>query len=51
MNLSRLDPKLIVLAAAVIVIIALFAWLYMRNRRNKSPACDKSSAPSTTAQS
>jgi hypothetical protein len=41
MNLSRLDPrlldpKLIVLAAAVIVIIALFAWLYARNRRSKT---------------
>ncbi len=36
MNLSRLDPKLLVLAAAVIVIIALFAWLYMRNRRIKT---------------
>jgi hypothetical protein len=28
-----LDPKLIVLAAAVIVIIAVLAWLYVRNRR------------------
>ena len=36
MNLNRLDPKLIVLAAAVIVIIALFAWLYARNRRSKT---------------
>ena len=36
MNLSGLDPKLIVLAAAVIVIIALLAWLYMRNRRSKT---------------
>ena len=36
MNLSRLDPKLIMLAAAVIVIIALFAWLYARNRRGKT---------------
>jgi len=41
MNLGRLDPrlldpKLLVLAAAVIVIIALFAWLYMRNRRMKT---------------
>jgi hypothetical protein len=36
MNLSALDPKLIVLAAAVIVIIALLAWLYMRNRRSKT---------------
>jgi hypothetical protein len=36
MNLSWLDPKVIVLGAAVIVIIALFAWLYMRNRRSKT---------------
>ena len=36
MNLSRLDPKLLVIAAAVIVIIALFAWLYARNRRSKT---------------
>jgi hypothetical protein len=36
MNPSGLDPKLIVLAAAVIVIIALLAWLYMRNRRSKT---------------
>jgi hypothetical protein len=36
MNLSWLDPKLLVIAAAVIVIIALFAWLYARNRRSKT---------------
>jgi hypothetical protein len=34
MNLNLLDPKLIVLAAAVILIIALVAWLYVRKRRN-----------------
>jgi hypothetical protein len=34
MNLSLLDPKLIVLAAVVILIIALLAWLYMRKRRS-----------------
>ena len=33
MTLNMLDPKLIVLAAAVIVIIAVLAWLYVRNRR------------------
>jgi hypothetical protein len=33
MNLSLLDPKLIVLAAAVIVIIVVAAWLYVRKRR------------------
>jgi hypothetical protein len=36
MNLSLLDPKLIVLAAVVILIIALLAWLYMRKRRSKT---------------
>jgi len=34
MNLNLLDPKLIVLAAVVIVIIAGLAWLYMRKRRS-----------------
>src|SRR5512140_2639930 len=34
MNLNLMDPKLIVLAAAVILIIAVLAWLYMRKRRS-----------------
>jgi hypothetical protein len=34
MNLSLMDPKLIVIAAAAIVIIAAFAWLYVRKRRS-----------------
>jgi hypothetical protein len=34
MNLSLTDPKLMVLAAVVIVIIAVLAWLYVRKRRN-----------------
>jgi len=34
MNLNLLDPKLIVFAAAAIVIIALLAWLYVRRRRS-----------------
>jgi hypothetical protein len=33
-NLNLLDPKLIVLAAAVILIIAVLAWLYLRKRRS-----------------
>ena len=33
MNLNLLDPKLIVLVAVVIVIIAVAAWLYVRKRR------------------
>jgi hypothetical protein len=34
MNLNPLDPKLIVLAAVVILIIAVLAWLYVRKRRS-----------------
>jgi|SRR5579864_151404 len=34
MHPNLLDPKLIVLAAAVILIIAALAWLYMRQRRS-----------------
>jgi hypothetical protein len=33
MNPNLLDPKVIVLAAAVILIIALVAWFYVRKRR------------------
>jgi hypothetical protein len=36
MNLNLLDPKLIVLVVAVILIIAVFALLYMRKRRSKT---------------
>jgi hypothetical protein len=36
MNLSLTDPKLIVLVAAVILIIAVLALLYVRKRRNTS---------------
>jgi hypothetical protein len=34
MNLNLLDPKLIGLVAAVIVILAVLAWLYVRKRRS-----------------
>ena len=34
MNLNLLDPKLIVIAGAVILIIAVLAWLYVRKRRS-----------------
>jgi len=34
MNLNLLDPRLIALVAAVIVILALVAWLYVRKRRS-----------------
>ena len=33
MNLDLLDPKLIVLAALVILVVAVLAWLYVRKRR------------------
>src|ERR1039457_3963491 len=36
MNPDLLDPKLIVLTAAVIVIVAVLVWLYVRNRRRTS---------------
>jgi hypothetical protein len=34
MNMNLMDPRLIALAAAVIVIIAVVAWLYARKRRS-----------------
>jgi ABC-type nickel/cobalt efflux system permease component RcnA len=34
MNLNLMDPKLIVLAVALILIIAVGAWLYVRKRRS-----------------
>jgi hypothetical protein len=34
MNLNLLDPKLIALAAVVILVIAGLAWLYVRRRRS-----------------
>ena len=34
MNLNLTDPKLIVPAAAVILVIAVLAWVYMRRRRS-----------------
>jgi hypothetical protein len=33
MNLNLMDPKLIALAAAVVVIVAVVIWLYVRKRR------------------
>ena len=33
MNLNLLDPKLIVLTAVVILVIAVLAWLYVRKRK------------------
>src|SRR5580704_4299122 len=33
MNLNLMDPKLIMLAGVVILVIAVLAWMYMRKRR------------------
>jgi len=33
MNLDLLDPKVIVLVAALVVVAAILVWLYVRNRR------------------
>jgi hypothetical protein len=45
MNLNALDPKLIVLAAVVILIIAGAAWLYMRKRRSTTADLRKKFGP------
>ena len=36
MNLSLTDPKLIAVAIAVILIVAVLAWLYVRKRRSRT---------------
>jgi hypothetical protein len=41
MNLDMLDPKVIVLAAALIVIAATVVWLYLRNRRRATAGLRK----------
>src|SRR6202162_6313972 len=45
MNLNLLDPKLIVLAAVVILIIAVLAWLYVRRRRSTTAELRKKIGP------
>jgi hypothetical protein len=45
MNLNALDPKLIVLAAVVILIISGAAWLYMRKRRSTTADLRKKFGP------
>jgi hypothetical protein len=45
MNLSVLNPKLIALLAALIVIFAVVAWLYVRNRRNTTAGMRKKFGP------
>ena len=36
MNLNLMDPKMIVVAVAVILVIAVVAWLYVRKRRSRT---------------
>jgi len=45
MNLSVLDPKLIALFAVLIVILAVLAWLYIRNRRSTTADMRKKFGP------
>jgi hypothetical protein len=45
MNLDLLDPKLIALAVAVILVIAGLAWLYLRKRRNTTAVLRKKFGP------
>jgi len=45
MNLNLLDPKLIVLAAVVILIIAVLSWLYVRKRRSTTAELRKKFGP------
>src|ERR1039457_4219375 len=45
MNLNLLDPKLIVLTAVVILVIAVLAWLYVRKRRSTSADLRKKFGP------
>ena len=45
MNLNLLDPKLIALAAVVILLIVALAWLYVRRRRNTTADLRKKFGP------
>ena len=45
MNLNLMDPKLIVLAVAVVLIIAALAWLYVRKRRSTRAGLRKRFGP------
>src|ERR1700690_168317 len=41
MNVNPMDPKALRLAAVVIIVIAVVAWLYMRKRRNTTASLRK----------
>lgn len=49
MNVNWMDPRLIALAAAVIVIVAVSASLYLRKRRKTTEGLRQKFGPSTTA--
>ena len=45
MNLNLLDPRLIAIVAAVIVILSLVAWLYVRKRRRTTAGLKQKFGP------
>ena len=45
MNPNLLDPKFIMLAAAVILVIAVLAWLYVQKRRSRTADLRKKFGP------
>jgi hypothetical protein len=45
MNLNLSDPKFIMLAAVVILVIAVFAWLYVRKRRSTTASLRQKFGP------
>ena len=45
MNLNLSDPKFIVLAAVVILVIAVLAWLYVRKRRSATASLRQKFGP------
>src|ERR1700723_454226 len=45
MNPNLMDPKLLMLAAVVILVIAVVAWLYMRKRQNTTASLRKKFGP------
>jgi len=45
MNLNLLDPKFIMLAAVVVLVIAVLAWLYLRKRRSTTASLRQKFGP------
>jgi hypothetical protein len=48
MNLNLLDPKLIGLAAVVILVIGAIAWMYVQKRRSTTAELQQKFGPNTT---